>query len=44
MDVVTFRWDGAAFVQEGLQTELSEYGEKEGKRLPRNNPLGRIAK
>lgn len=35
MDVVTFHWDGTAFVQVGLQTELSEYGKKEGKHLPR---------
>jgi hypothetical protein len=34
MDVVTFRWDRAAFVQADLQTELSEYGKKEGKTLP----------
>ena len=34
MDVVTFRWDGTAFVQADLQTELSEYGKKEGKTLP----------
>ena len=34
MDVVSFRWDGAAFVQSDLRTELSEYGRKEGKRLP----------
>jgi hypothetical protein len=35
MDVVTFRWDGAAFVQADLQTELSDYGRKAGKQLPR---------
>lgn len=35
MDVVTFHWDGAVFVQADLQTELSEYGKKEGKQLPR---------
>jgi hypothetical protein len=35
MDVVTFRWDGAHFTQAGNQTELSEYGKKEGKTLPR---------
>jgi hypothetical protein len=34
VDVVTFRWDGARFVQTGIQTELSEYGKKEGKILP----------
>jgi hypothetical protein len=38
MDVVTFRWDGAGFVQTGIQTELSEYGKKEGKVLPRAVP------
>jgi hypothetical protein len=31
MDVVAYRWDGAHFVQVGIQTELSEYGKKEGK-------------
>ena len=35
MDIVTFRWDGTRFVQSGLQTELSEYGKREGKTLPR---------
>jgi hypothetical protein len=39
MDVVSFRWDGAAFVQADLQTELSEYGKKEGKRLPAERRL-----
>jgi hypothetical protein len=34
MDIVTFRWDGARFVQSGIQTELSEYGKTAGKRLP----------
>ena len=34
MDVVTFRWDGTRFVQTGIQTELSEYGKREGKTLP----------
>jgi hypothetical protein len=34
MDVVTFRWDGARFVQTGIQTQLSEYGKAEGKTLP----------
>ncbi len=34
MDVVTFRWDGTAFVKADFQTELSEYGKKEGKTLP----------
>jgi len=35
MDVVTFRWDGVGFAQTDLQTELSQYGKKEGKQLPR---------
>ena len=35
MDIVTFRWDGGRFVQSGIQTELSEYGKREGKTLPR---------
>ena len=35
MDIVTFRWDGARFVQSSIQTELSEYGKREGKTLPR---------
>jgi hypothetical protein len=35
MDVVTFRWDGGVFVQADLRTELSAYGKKEGKQLPR---------
>jgi len=35
MDIVTFGWDGTRFVQSGIQTELSEYGKKEGKILPR---------
>ncbi len=35
MDVVTFRWDGTAFVESDLQTVLSGYGKKEGKTLPR---------
>ncbi len=35
MDIVTFRWDGAQFVQSGIQTELSEYGKKQRKTLPR---------
>lgn len=34
MDVVTFRWDGTRLVQTGIQTELSEYGKREGKTLP----------
>jgi hypothetical protein len=35
MDVVTYRWDGMTFVQSDLRTELSEYGKKERKQLPR---------
>jgi hypothetical protein len=35
MDVVTFRWNGAQFVQSDLRTELSDYGKKQGKTLPR---------
>lgn len=34
MDIVTFRWDGARFIQSSIQTELSEYGKREGKTLP----------
>ena len=34
MDVVTLQWDGARFVQTGLQTELSKSGKREGKKLP----------
>jgi len=34
MDVVTYQWDGARFVQSGIRTELSEYGKSEGKILP----------
>jgi len=35
MDIVTFRWDGVRFAQSGIQTELSEYGKREGKTLHR---------
>jgi hypothetical protein len=38
VDVVTFRWDGTRFVQSGLQAELSEYGKKAGKVLPKTPP------
>ncbi len=38
MDVVTFRWDGARFVQSRIQTELSAYGRSEGKTLPQTLP------
>jgi hypothetical protein len=34
LDVVTLKWDGNRFVQEGIRTELSKYGKREGKRLP----------
>jgi hypothetical protein len=34
MDVVTYRWDGADFVQKDLRTELSGYGKRSGKELP----------
>ncbi len=35
MDVFTLRWDGKAFVQTAVTTELSDYGKREGKTLPR---------
>lgn len=35
MDTVPFRWDGTRFVQSGIKTELSDYGRREGKILPR---------
>jgi hypothetical protein len=35
MDVVSFQWDGTRFIQTGIRTELSEYGRKEGRSLPR---------
>jgi hypothetical protein len=35
VDIVTFRWDGAHFIQAGIQTELSGYGRRVGKILPR---------
>jgi hypothetical protein len=35
MEVLMFRWDGTHFVQTGTRTELSEYGKKEGKTIPR---------
>ena len=38
MDIVTFRWDGTRFVQSSIQTELSEYGKKQGKTLPKTPP------
>jgi len=38
MDIITFRWDGTRFVQSSIQTELSEYGKKQGKILPKISP------
>jgi hypothetical protein len=35
MDVFTLEWNGDAFVLAGKQTELSDYGKREGKTLPR---------
>jgi hypothetical protein len=35
MDVVTLKWSGVRFVQTSFQTELSAYGKREGKILPR---------
>lgn len=35
MDVVTYRWDGRVFAQANIQTELSQYGKNEGKKLQR---------
>jgi hypothetical protein len=35
MDVFTLRWNGSAFMQTAVTTELSDYGKKEGKTLPR---------
>jgi hypothetical protein len=35
MDVFTLRWNGSAFVQTAVTTELSDYGKREGKTLPR---------
>ena len=34
MDIVTFRWDGARFVQSSIKTELSEYGKTQKMTLP----------
>ena len=34
VDIISFRWDGTRFAQSGIQTELSEYGKREGKKLP----------
>jgi len=38
MDIVTFRWDGSRFIQSSIQTELSAYGKKQGKILPKTSP------
>jgi len=35
MDVFTLRWNGSAFVQAAVLTELSDYGKREGKTLPK---------
>ncbi len=35
MDVFTLRWNGSAFVQKAVTTELSDYGKREGKTLPK---------
>jgi len=35
MDIVTFKWDGTRLVQSVIQTELSAYGKRERKILPR---------
>jgi len=35
MDVYTLRWDGGAFVQTAVTTDLSDYGKRAGKTLPR---------
>jgi len=34
MDIFTLLWKDGAFVQRGVKTELSDYGKKEGKKLP----------
>ena len=35
MDVISLRWNGTHFIQTDIQTELSQYGKREGKTLPR---------
>jgi hypothetical protein len=35
MDVFTLQWKDGAFVQTAVKTELSDYGKKEGKTLPK---------
>jgi hypothetical protein len=35
MDVFTLQWKDGGFVQTGVKTELSDYGKREGKTLPR---------
>ena len=34
MDIFTLQWKDGGFVQTGVKTELSDYGKKEGKKLP----------
>jgi hypothetical protein len=35
MDVFALQWNDGGFVQTGVRTELSDYGKREGKTLPR---------
>lgn len=35
MDIFTLQWKDGAFVQTGVKTELSDYGKREGKTLPK---------
>ena len=35
MDVFTLQWKDGVFVQTGVKTELSDYGKREGKTLPK---------
>ncbi len=35
MDIFTMKWDGSAFVQSAVTTELSDYGKRERKTLPK---------
>ena len=35
MDIFTLQWKDGAFVRTGVKTELSDYGKKEGKTLPK---------
>jgi len=34
MDIFTLQWKDGALIQTGVKTELSDYGKKEGKKLP----------